>query len=50
MEKCQQEIRKAETNLLLGESRLSLLREANVDLETWIESAKTQVRELKLLS
>ena len=49
MEKCRQEIRKVETSLLLAESRVTLLRDTNVDTETWIESAKTQVNELKYL-
>lgn len=43
LEKCKQDIRKAETECLQGEARLSLLRDTNVDLDSWIESAKNQV-------
>ena len=46
LEKCKQDIRKAETGCLQGEARLDLLRDTNVDLDSWIESAKNQVNAL----
>ena len=46
LEKCKQDIRKAETECLQGEARLDLLRDTNVDLDSWIESAKNQVNAL----
>ena len=48
LEKCKEDLRKMETCKLQCEARLDLLREANVDIDTWIESAKAQV-ELKCL-
>jgi len=43
LEKCKQDIRKSETARLQGAARIALLRETNVDVDTWIDSAKAQV-------
>ncbi|CAK8686391.1 unnamed protein product [Clavelina lepadiformis] len=43
LEKCKEDLRKMETCKLQCEARLDLLREANVDIDTWIESAKAQL-------
>ena len=44
IEKCRNDVRKLETSCLLGGARLALLRIANVDVDSWTESAKIQVR------
>jgi len=43
LEKCREDLRRVETHQLQQDARLQLLREAGVDVDNWIESARAQV-------
>nr|XP_009857655.1 F-BAR and double SH3 domains protein 2 isoform X2 [Ciona intestinalis] len=42
LEKCREDLRRTETNHIGGEARLQLLRDVNVNVDTWLESARAQ--------
>uniref|UniRef100_F6UT38 Uncharacterized protein n=1 Tax=Ciona intestinalis TaxID=7719 RepID=F6UT38_CIOIN len=43
LEKCREDLRRTETNHIGGEARLQLLRDVNVNVDTWLESARAQM-------